>query len=560
MDEQTLRPDDVTAFLRRRGKLIGVVTGLMFLTSVVIAAVLRDQSEAYTTLLVEPQVVSKKLVEGGLEEGDLANRLHLMTMQILSRARLSRVIDDLKLYADESEEKTREEIIEGMRDQIRIEPVLPELAVDVKRLEDIEINTFRLYFRHESPAMAAAVTNRLANDFIDEHIRDRVQVSGDTAEFIDSELSRLASRLREVEAQVAQVKAENAGRLPEDRDSNEFLLQRGLEAQREGQRRLAEAESDAVFYRQQATVARASERGDIVGRTVTPAMRKQELELQLGELRARGFTDKHPDVVITLAEIEELRGREEGEGDDSTPLSVAEQEAQAEARRSELRAEAERQELERLKEEVERTQERLAQTPRVAEQLDALTREYLSLSESFQSYSNKRLTAGVAANMERRQKGEQFRVLEPAFPPPEPISPNRPLIVVLGLLLGIALGMGLAVLAEALDSSFHNPRALQQSLRIPVLASIPGILLEADRKALRRRRIREAVAAAAITLVTFMGAAAGYVYVNMPGLWGGEEAVPAAAPAPAAGAPPGAPPTSPAPTARPEAETPAQGG
>src|SRR5262252_3024711 len=117
MDEQGLRLDDIGGILRRRAKVVLAVTGVTFLGSVLLAALLPNQYLSYTTLLVEPRTVSKKLVEAGLDEGDLMNRLHLMTMQILSRARLSRVIDDLKLYPKLSAKKTREEVIQYMRDR-----------------------------------------------------------------------------------------------------------------------------------------------------------------------------------------------------------------------------------------------------------------------------------------------------------------------------------------------------------------------------------------------------------------------------------------------------------
>jgi uncharacterized protein involved in exopolysaccharide biosynthesis len=116
---------DVVGIFRRKLRLAVAVAGSIFLLSVVVAAVLRDEFTVYTTILVEPQSISKKLVATGSEEQDVIYRLHLMTMQILSRARLSKVIDEFKLYPDESEEKTREEVIDTMRERIQIEPVLP---------------------------------------------------------------------------------------------------------------------------------------------------------------------------------------------------------------------------------------------------------------------------------------------------------------------------------------------------------------------------------------------------------------------------------------------------
>ena len=112
-------------------------------------------------------------------------------------------------------------------------------------------------------------------------------------------------------------------------------------------------------------------------------------------------------------------------------MSAQEQNARSEAQRAALKVEAGEKEVARLQAEMNAAQQRLSNTPRVAEQLDALEREYAQLGESFKDMSNKRLEAVVAANMERRQKGEQFRVLEPAYAPPSPTSPNRALILAL---------------------------------------------------------------------------------------------------------------------------------
>jgi len=554
MDEQGIKLGDLRGMLRRRRRAAAWTAGLFFLASLLLAALLPGQYVSYTTMLVEPQTISKKLVEPGVEEGELMNRLHIMTMQILSRARLSRVIDDLKLYPDLADEMTREEVIEYMRGQIWVEPVLPELETDpTRRPQNLQVNTFRLFFRHENPVLASAVANRLANDFIDEHIRDRVQVSGDTAEFIENELSRLTTQLRDVEAQIAQVKDSNVGSLPEDREANELQLARATDALRESQRRMADAESDQAFFTQQASALRVAEgtnRGDVMGRAVTPGLRLQELEITLGALLAGGLTEKHPDVVAARAEMEQLRQRlADGRSSGGAPAGAAEQEARGQAERARLRAEAEGKEIARVQGVVEEVQGRLAATPRVAEQLDALSRQYLSLSESFRSYSAKRLEASVAANMERRQKGEQFRVLESAFPAPEPVSPNRPLILIVGALLGLALGFGVAIALEAADGSFHAARPLQEALRVPVLASIPGIVLESDRVALRQDRRRELSLAVAITALCLVTAGLGYVYVNMPQLYGAGPVLPgetAPAPPPAGGAPPGGTPAAPA--------------
>ncbi|MDJ0786651.1 MAG: Wzz/FepE/Etk N-terminal domain-containing protein [Myxococcota bacterium] len=528
---------DVTRMLRRRAWLIAGIAGFVTLAGIFIASVLPNRFEASATLLVEPQTIAPELVPGGVASGGINSRLHLIQMQILSRGRLSRVIDDLGLYEAESEDMTREEVISLMRSDIRLEPVLPELEESIlERQRDIEINTFRLSFRHSSRRTAADVANRLANDFIEQNIKERVEIAGDTSEFIEAELNRLANRIQEVEEQIATVKSENAGRLPEDLESNHRLLERSIEAMRWAARELSIAESDASFFGQQASSGAGAY--EEYGRPETsPSKRLESLEIILNEARSRGLTDKHPDVIAVQKEIEALEIRLAGEqaeaeaaaeeDDRDRPLSLAQQNAKAEQQRARQRQDGAQAEMNRLEGIVADVQRRIGETPAVAEQLGALQREHEHLFQSFQDFSNKRLEAAVAANMERRQKGEQFRVLEAAYPPPAPVSPNRPLIIAVGLVLGLLSGAGLAFLMEFSDSSYHSSRRLQEALRIPVLASVPAVVLASDRVDARRRRFRRLIAAAAIASVGLgISIAANWTVNGAPGpvkdLFGGD--------------------------------------
>ena len=156
----------------------------------------------------------------------------------------------------------------------------------------------------------------------------------------------------------------------------------------------------------------------------------------------------------------------------------------------------------------------LAETPAVAELLGGLERQYTHLFESYQDFSNRHLEATVQTQLERRQLGEQFRVLEHAYVSPHPASPNRVIIITIGLVFAIAVGAGLGVLLEAVDGSVHSARQLQSATGIPVLAAIPSITLEADLAALRRSRIRSAFGATAITAFAIAGGAVNYMWVN----------------------------------------------
>lgn len=504
---------DLAGALRRRGVMIAATAGMVFLVGFWIAMALPNEYRAYATLLVQPQTVDEGLVKTAGGDTDLNDRLHLMTAQILSRPRLSRVVDDLGLYEDESRSMTRDEVIDLMREKVAVVPVLPELEATLRTRRDIEINTFRVEFSSDDARVAASVAQRLANDFIQEHISERVQVSQKSLDFIAAEQERLAQQIAQVEARIAQVKDENPGSLPEDMMQSQRLIERAHDAMRIAQRDLDTARSDEAFWGNQANAA------DGGPDDVSPARRLQQLELGLDALRARGFTEKHPDVIVTLQEIAEVKESirqdatraKPSEGEPKTPSQRG---ALAQQQRAQTRMRTAELEIERLNESIEELQKQLEATPRVAEQLEALTRSHHSLSQQLGDFNNRRLEAEVRANLERRQLAEQFRVIEPAFPPMQPSAPNRIVILVVALMIGMSLGVAAAVVAESADSSVHGPVQLQNEVGIPVLASIPAILLAPDIAARRRRWLRNLGVAAAITLFMMLGGVVSYFVVN----------------------------------------------
>jgi len=499
---------------RRRAKLVAVTTIGITLVAYWIAMALPNQYESYATVLVTPQTVDPALVAAGVPESDLNNRLYLMTAEILSRGRLSKIITDLNLYPEESQYMVRDQIIDLMREHVTVSPVIPELGQGVgRRKADEEINQFRIAFTHRNAKTAMQVAQRLSNDFIEQHIESRITLSQKSLEFIDDELARLADRIREVEAKIAEVKNENPGRLPEDMATTQRRLERLMTDMAFAKRSLAEATSDEAFFRSQINNA------PMAAGEMTPENRLKTLDLQLAEYKAKGFTDKHPDVVKTKLEMEALkqaiaRGEVASAENGDRVLSYSQQSAEAERQRAVLRKAAAEDEIARLQSAVDELQTQLANTPAVAEALDALNREYRHLFDSYQDFSNRQLEAMVQAQLERRQLGEQFRVLEAAFIAPEATSPNRLLIIALGLCFAMVVGVVIGIVRENLDASLHSAQQLQEAVSIPVLAAIPKILLEADLAAQRRSRIRASLGAAAVICFALMGGAANYVWVN----------------------------------------------
>ena len=511
--QQAPQIPDIIGTLRRRAKLMAMVAGAIFLAAYWIAMGLPNEYSSYATILVEPQAVDEGLVSAGVRESDLKERLGIMTAEILSRPRLSRLIDEFDLYPEESARLQRSEVIDIMRRDVAVQPVLSALEGKQRKLREVEFNSFKITYRSRSSQTAALVAQSIANDFLEANIDARVNVSQQSLDFMQDSIAQLSQQLGAVEEEIKEVKDENSGHLPEELADNQEAYQTSVGQLREVQRSLDLAESDESFWKNQVLTA-----GAMTGANdqASPAYRRKLVEAELSMMKARGFTDRHPDIVRAKQELALIDERieNEGEGEEDEVGSYAEQNAKSEERRAGLRVAAAKRDIERLTEQAEAARERISATPAVAARLEALAREYSHLNASFQDFSARRQQASVQADLERKQLGEQFRILESAFPAPRPSSPNRSLILFLGLVMGVGLGGAIGLVLETLDTSVRDSRSLQSATNVPVLASIPAIMLQADFDARRRRLIRDALAAGVVAVFCLIGGAVTYIVVN----------------------------------------------
>jgi hypothetical protein len=143
------------------------------------------------------------------------------------------------------------------------------------------------------------------------------------------------------------------------------------------------------------------------------------------------------------------------------------------------------------------------QVPGIESEWVALTRDYETQSASYKALLAKSENADLAANLEERQIGEQFRVLDPARMPVRPLGVDRLEINGMGAAIGLGIGLFFAALLELRDRTFHEANDIVEVLKLPVVALLPQRISDADR---RRARLRKQVTAVAATVLVVAAA------------------------------------------------------
>lgn len=481
-------PEDLLAILRRRIWYILVPLAAISALTAVGARTLPDRYRSETLILVVPQRVPETYVKQTVT-ARIEDRLHSISQQILSRTRLERIIQEFDLYAESRRTGIMEDIVERMRRDITVRVV--------------EGDAFRIGYVGDNPRTVMRVTERLASLFIEENLRDREVLAEGTSLFLEAQLDDARRRLIEHEKKLEDYRRRFSGQLPSQQESNLRVIQ-NVYAQiqtvvdsmnRDRDRRL-------ILGRQ---IADASAEQEAALASAAPAPAGPETAAQqlaaartgLAGLEVRLRPD-HPDIGMMKRRIAELERKAEAEALATpvtperrlTPADIARQ-----RRLSEMRLEMEQidrqiahkeQEEQRLRVVVAGYQQRVELAPTRESELIELTRDYATLQSVYTNLLSKREDSKVAANLERRQIGEQFKLLDPARVPERPFSPNRQLIIMVGMVMGLGFGVGLIGLLEYRDGSFKTDDDVTDVLSLPVLAVVP--LMRSDRE--RRRSMR----------------------------------------------------------------------
>ena len=479
MQEKAFHPLDYVSLIRRRKWWAIVPMAVVAAITVLLAIALPRVYRSHATLAVSSPKVSADLV-GPSAPLSREERTRAISQQLLSRPVLEQVVREEGLAPDGRVDAAVDAMLAPGRIKVELTELLKQMAND----NNAPIDAFVLSYGSPSPDEAQRVTNRLANVFVEATSRTREARAEDTAAFISTQLSSSRARLDQIEQRLRTAKEAHMGRLPEQTQAN-LSMAAGMRQQLESTAIALRGEQDrlSMIERQieamkQGHTELALPRGVGLG---AGQARVLQLQRELTEARAM-YTEKHPEIQRLQEELAKARKeaasereRPEDERLAGLQLDPGYRQLLADRETARLRVRELQRAESQMRAQVAAYQSRIEAAPMVEQQLASLQREYDLEKQQYAQLSGKLQAAELAESLERRRGSEQFKVLYAAYLPRTAESPNVPRLLLVGLLLGVALGAGSAIGREYLDRSVHDLRGLQNEFDVPVLGEISRI-------------------------------------------------------------------------------------
>ena len=503
-------PLSIARMIWKRRMLTGICTLLCTAAGVLYVHSMPKIYRSDAVILVDAQKIPEKFVTSTVQTS-LPDSLNSISQQVLSSDQLLAIVKELKLYPDERQTKSSEEIVKLMK---------TDLTIKVERgFADGRAGAFRISYEGPDAQADANVVKRISDLFIHENSRNREQRAEGTTEFLDAQLDQAKQNLDAQEAALGVFKSRYTGQLPQQESallSSQSLTQSQLQANEEALNRAQQNRTVMETTVRLAENAKAAlERNIAQQRAASPvtqplnseggarveAPASEKLRAQLDTLRARYF-DGHPEVrrveaELALAQAAEARAEQIRQAQARTKNPVDAPRAvpatpENTALNTELKIETERAatakaqletadqeiktrnaERQRMQSELAQSQKRVESLPMREQQMAGLMRDYETSKANYHSLLDKKMSAEMSRDMERKNQSEGFAVADPAHVPTLPIRPRKELLYPAAFLLALALSLLLTLGLEFRRDTFLGEWELPAN--VPVLGRIPRV-------------------------------------------------------------------------------------
>jgi polysaccharide chain length determinant protein (PEP-CTERM system associated) len=518
VDFRQRKPAELARMIWRRKWLIVLPTAVVTAAFAYVVWRLPNVYESTTLLTVRPASIATSVVTQ-LSDSDLTLRINNIGQEVTSRSSLEPLIERYGLYArDRARGASMDELVERMRTR--------DLKITLNTSRNDITNGFIIAFRGQEPRSTQAVTEALAAKYVSTQTKAAGEEATLTLEFFKDRLDQEKQKLDEIDTRRLRAMQQNLTSLP----SQTQALVGQLAGLREEQKaRITEIGriNDQIAYLNRIASDLAKSNGQDVEAVVAQMQdpkstsayaeltrTKAALEAQKQDL-ALTFKPAAPEMRSVQKQLDEIQ-RQMDEMVEEHKHKVEDTRKRLE-NRIDPRVNSYKGEVVRLQGEVKRQQSlldraeaeivavgaRINEVPSTEIQLEAIQREYQTEKAIYDQMVEQKNRADIGSEVARRSQGESIAVIDPASLPQQPVAPNRPALMLVGLLAGFAAGV-------ALSAAFEVPRLLtvqtaedaEHYTGLPVLVTVPMLMTAREQRNLKVRRAALALAAVVATILS----------------------------------------------------------
>ena len=480
--------------------------------SVVVLSV-PDQYEASARIFVDTQSILKPLMSGLAVQPNVDQQVMMLSRTLISRPNVEKLIRMADLDLKSQSKGAQDALIDGLMKTLEIKNVGRD-------------NLYVLSYRDASPDKAKRVVQSLVSIFVESSLGDTRKDSNTAKQFIDEQIKTYVTKLEEAESRLKKFKVRNIEL--QNADGNDMAGQLSAVSSQLSQARLElrEAENGRDAAKRQLE-AEKSQTADITSRSL---LQESAMSISTPEIDARieaqkrnldmllqRFTEEHPDVAgarrlikeleaLKLKDVQELRKTAMANPASASSNSLVYQELNRLLATSEVQVAALRARVGEYEARFSRARELMKTAPQIEAELAQLNRDYDINKKNYNDLVARRESAALSGDLDSAAGVANFRLIDPPRASPQPVAPNRLLLLPLALLAALGAGLAVAFIASQLRAVFYDARSLREAVGLPLLGVVTLVM---DDAAVRQEKY---------DLKKFLGASGGLVAIFIAGM------------------------------------------
>jgi polysaccharide chain length determinant protein (PEP-CTERM system associated) len=481
---------------RWTGLIMAWVVGAV---AAVVAFRVPDRYEASARIFVDTQSILKPLMSGLAVQPNVDQQVSMLSRTLISRPNIEKLVRMADLDLKSQSKSDQDALIERLMKGVSIKSTGRD-------------NLYTLTYEEADKEKAKRVIQSMVSIFVESSLGASRKDTDSAKVFLDEQIKTYETKLEEAETRLKEFRLRNIDlQTAEGKDSASQLgeISRQLEA---AKLELREAENSLIAAKKQIESERTG-----TGSPATPSLLQEtpgsfstpEIDARIeAQKRAldgllQRYTDQHPDIVSIrrlLKDLEEQKRREVAElrkAAASMPQqpqgagnNLLGQEMGRLLAASELQVAGLKARVAEYQTRYAAARERLKTAPQIEAEAAQLNRDYGIVKSNYESLVSRRQSAVMSGDLDMASGVVDFRLIDPPRVSPKPVSPNRMILLGIGLAVALAAALVTTFAASQLRPVYNDAQELRAKTGLPLLGVVSMILSDDERKRERAARVR----------------------------------------------------------------------